>query len=88
MKNKNFNTKAIHVGNHPDKETGAVISPLHFSSTFKQDGVGVHRGLIMQEQETLQEKDLKKTFLLWRMLVMGLRFPAAWLPLQHISNDE
>ncbi len=44
MKNKNFNTKAIHVGNHPDKETGAVISPLHFSSTFKQDGVGVHRG--------------------------------------------
>ncbi len=44
MKNKNFNTKAIHVGNRPDKETGAVISPLHFSSTFKQDGVGVHRG--------------------------------------------
>mgnify|MGYP001206809923 FL=1 len=44
MKNKNFNTKAIHIGNHPDKETGAVISPLHFSSTFKQDGVGVHRG--------------------------------------------
>lgn len=44
MDNKNFNTKAIHVGNHPDKETGAVTSPLHFSSTFKQDGVGVHRG--------------------------------------------
>ena len=44
MKNKNFNTKAIHVGNHPDKETGAVTSPLYFSSTFKQDGVGVHRG--------------------------------------------
>ena len=44
MENKNFNTKAIHVGNHPDKETGAVTSPLHFSSTFKQDGVGVHRG--------------------------------------------
>ena len=44
MEDKNFNTKAIHVGNHPDKETGAVTSPLHFSSTFKQDGVGVHRG--------------------------------------------
>ena len=28
MKNKNFNTKAIHVGNAPDKETGAVISPI------------------------------------------------------------
>ena len=44
MENKNFNTKAIHLGNHPDKETGAVTSPLHFSSTFKQDGVGVHKG--------------------------------------------
>ena len=44
MENKNFNTKAIHVGNHPDRETGSVTPPLHFSSTFKQDGVGVHRG--------------------------------------------
>ena len=39
-----FNTKAIHVGNSPDEETGAVTSPIHFSSTFKQDEVGVHKG--------------------------------------------
>ena len=44
MKNKNFNTKAIHVGNSPDEETGAVTSPIHFSSTFKQNEVGVHKG--------------------------------------------
>ena len=44
MKSRNFNTKAIHVGNHPDKETGAVTSPLHLSSTFKQNKVGIHRG--------------------------------------------
>ena len=44
MKNKNFNTKAIHVGNSPDEETGAVTSPVHFSSTFKQNEVGVHKG--------------------------------------------
>ena len=44
MKNRNFNTKAIHVGNDPDKENGAVTSPIHFSSTFKQDEVGVHKG--------------------------------------------
>ena len=44
MKNKNFNTKAIHVGNAPDKETGAVISPIHLSSTFEQKEVAVHKG--------------------------------------------
>ena len=44
MKNKNFNTRAIHVGNAPDKETGAVISPIHFSSTFEQKEVAVHKG--------------------------------------------
>ena len=44
MKNKNFNTKAIHIGNSPDEETGAVTSPIHFSSTFKQNEVGVHKG--------------------------------------------
>ena len=44
MKNKKFHTKAVHVGNDPDKETGAVTSPIHFSSTFKQEKVGVHNG--------------------------------------------
>ena len=44
MKNKNFNTKAIHVGNTPDEETGAVTSPIHLSSTFEQNEVGVHKG--------------------------------------------
>lgn len=39
-----FETKAIHSGQEPDKETGAVIPPIHLSSTFRQDAVGVHQG--------------------------------------------
>lgn len=35
-----FNTRAVHSGQTPDETTGAVIPPLHLSSTFKQDGVG------------------------------------------------
>ncbi len=35
-----FSTRAIHVGQHPDPLTGAVIPPIHMSTTFKQDGVG------------------------------------------------
>ena len=35
-----FSTRAIHAGQEPDPTTGAVIPPLHLSSTFVQDGVG------------------------------------------------
>jgi cystathionine gamma-synthase len=35
-----FSTRAIHAGQEPDPTTGAVITPLHLSSTFAQDGVG------------------------------------------------
>jgi cystathionine gamma-synthase len=39
-----FSTRAIHAGQEPDPATGAVVPPLHLSSTFKQDGVGGLRG--------------------------------------------
>ncbi|MBU6144807.1 MAG: cystathionine gamma-synthase, partial [Acidobacteria bacterium] len=35
-----FETRAIHVGQHPDEKTGSVIPPIHMTSTHKQDGVG------------------------------------------------
>ncbi len=35
-----FRTRAIHVGNEPDPQTGAVIPPIHPSSTFVQPGAG------------------------------------------------
>jgi cystathionine beta-lyase/cystathionine gamma-synthase len=35
-----FRTRAIHVGNEPDTATGAVVRPIHLSSTFVQPGAG------------------------------------------------
>ncbi len=37
---RGFSTNAIHAGQDPDPTTGAVITPIHPSSTFAQDGVG------------------------------------------------
>jgi cystathionine gamma-synthase len=39
-----FNTLAIHAGQEPDAATGAVIPPVHLTTTYKQDGVGGLRG--------------------------------------------
>ena len=35
-----FRTRAIHVGNKKCPETGAVVPPLHFASTFVQPAAG------------------------------------------------
>lgn len=35
-----FRTRAIHVGNEPDPQTGAVVRPIHLAATFVQPGAG------------------------------------------------
>ena len=35
-----FRTRAIHVGQERDRETGAVVPPIHLASTFVQPGAG------------------------------------------------
>ena len=39
-----FSTTAIHAGNEPDSATGAVSVPIYQTSTYAQDGLGVHKG--------------------------------------------
>ena len=38
--NTDIATRAIHAGQEPDPTTGAVVTPIYMTSTFKQDGVG------------------------------------------------
>ncbi|PFG29144.1 cystathionine gamma-synthase [Paramicrobacterium agarici] len=35
-----FSTRAVHAGQTPDQSTGAVIPPIHVTSTHMQDGIG------------------------------------------------
>lgn len=39
-----FSTDCIHAGQWPDERTGAVNTPIFQTSTYKQDGIGQHRG--------------------------------------------
>ena len=43
MVKKKFSTKVIHSGHGSDNETGAVMPPIHLSSTFKQNKPGDFR---------------------------------------------
>jgi cystathionine beta-lyase/cystathionine gamma-synthase len=39
-----FSTRAVHIGQGPDPETGAVVQPIHMATTFAQQRVGKHKG--------------------------------------------
>src|ERR1043165_142768 len=39
-----FGTRAIHAGQRPDPVTGAVMTPVYYTSTYAQDAPGVHKG--------------------------------------------
>jgi cystathionine gamma-lyase len=39
-----FGTRAIHAGQVPDATTGAVMTPIYYTSTYAQQSPGVHKG--------------------------------------------
>ena len=43
-KEMGFATRALHIGQEPEEVTGAVIPPIFATSTYVQQGPGVHKG--------------------------------------------
>lgn len=41
-----FGTRAIHAGQRPDPTTGAVMTPVYFTSTYAQAAPGEHKGFV------------------------------------------
>ncbi len=44
MDDEHFETRAIHAGQEPDEETGAIMTPIYANSTYVQDSPGEDRG--------------------------------------------
>lgn len=44
MTEDHFDTIAIHAGQEPDPTTGAAVVPIYATSTYVQEGPGVHKG--------------------------------------------
>jgi len=42
--NQGFETRAIHDGQEPDVQTGAVTVPISLATTYAQQGIGEHKG--------------------------------------------
>lgn len=44
MEKTHFDTRAIHAGQSPDPSTGAVMTPIYATSTYRQKAPGEHQG--------------------------------------------
>lgn len=56
-----FRTKAIHVGNERDPQTGAVVPPIHVASTYVQHHAGEWREFDYSRSGNPTRKNLEKT---------------------------
>ena len=77
-----FATKAIHAGQPPDPTTGAVIPPVHFSSTFRQMSPSKHKGLEYSRSGNPTRAALEKNLAVLEDGKFGLAF-ASGLAAEH-----
>jgi len=53
-------TIAIHAGQEPDPTTGAIMTPIYQTSTYVQQGPGVHKGYEYARSQNLTREALEK----------------------------
>ena len=73
-KKDKFQTVAIHIGNKPDKETGAVSPPIHLASTFEQETVGNDKGFDYSRGGNPTRKRLEENLAALEQGTYGLMF--------------
>ena len=81
-----FETKAIHVGQAPDASTGAVVTPVHFSSTFAQESPGKHKGYDYSRTANPTRKALEECAASLENGAHGLAFASGMAAINNVLN--
>jgi cystathionine gamma-lyase len=81
-----FETKAIHAGQAPDPSTGAVVTPVHFSSTFAQESPGKHRGYDYSRTINPTRKALEECAASLENGAHGLAFASGMAAINNVLN--
>ncbi|MCM2258469.1 MAG: PLP-dependent aspartate aminotransferase family protein [Vicinamibacteria bacterium] len=55
-----FATDCIHAGQEPDPSTGAIITPIYQTSTYVQQGIGLHKGYEYARTQNPTRRALEK----------------------------
>ena len=69
-----FGTKAIHAGQEPDPSTGAVMTPIYQTSTYRQKSPGDHQGFEYSRGTNPTRKALESCLAVLENAKFGLAF--------------
>lgn len=74
LSNQGIGTKMIHAGAEPDALTGAIMTPIYQTSTFKQSAPGVHKGFDYSRAGNPTREALEKSLAIIENGQYGLAF--------------
>jgi cystathionine gamma-lyase len=74
MKPARLGTIAIHAGQKPDPVTGAVMTPIYYTSTYAQEGPGEHKGYEYSRTHNLTRFSLEANVAALEGAAHGLAF--------------
>ena len=79
-------TRAIHAGQEPDEETGAIMTPIYASSTFVQDAPGDHRGYEYSRTGNPTRTDLEENLAALEGGAFGRAFASGMASINTVLN--
>ena len=80
-----FETRAIHAGQAPDPATGAVVTPIHPTTTYAQEGLGGHKGFEYSRTGNPTRKALEECIASLEGGARGLAFASGMATLTTLS---
>lgn len=81
-----FSTDAIHAGQKPDETTGAVITPLHLTSTYAQEGLGENKGYEYGRVHNLTRESMEKNIATLEKGKHGISFASGLAAIQAVMS--
>jgi cystathionine beta-lyase/cystathionine gamma-synthase len=81
-----FETRAIHAGQDPDEETGALMTPIHANSTYEQDAPGEHRGYEYSRTGNPTRTDLEENLASLERAAFGRCFSSGMGAINTVVN--
>ncbi len=79
-------TRSIHAGQEPDEETGALMTPIHANSTYKQDAPGEHRGYEYSRTGNPTRTDLEENLASLEGAEYGRAFASGMAAINTVLN--
>jgi len=81
-----FETRAIHIGQEPDKATGAIIVPIYQTSTYVQKAPGKHKGYEYSRTSNPTRTALEKCLASLEEARFGLAFSSGMAAISTVMN--